>query len=70
MATMQLRVEGMDCGGCARAVEIALQTVPGVLRARVDLAGNTADAEVGDTVTPQQLIAAVEKAGFQAEIAG
>ena len=33
----ELRIEGMDCGNCARAVTEALQAVSGVSRSVVDL---------------------------------
>jgi Cu+-exporting ATPase len=37
-----LRVDGMTCGNCARQVTDALQKVPGVLAAPVDLTAATA----------------------------
>jgi P-type Cu+ transporter len=61
-----LAVEGMTCGGCARAVESAIGQVPGVLSARVDLAAKRARVE-GVNLDPAKLAEAVEDAGFSAQ---
>lgn len=57
-----LRVTGMTCGGCARAVERAAASVPGVRAARVDLAAGTLTVE-GD-VAGGAVGAAVRDAGY------
>lgn len=62
-----LAVSGMTCGGCANAVSRALSQVPGVVEARVDLA--TARATVTGTARPEDLIRAVEAAGFAGGLA-
>jgi len=64
----ELRIEGMDCGNCARAVTEALQAVSGVSRSVVDLRGATARTywlpeQIPD---PARLIAAVKQAGYRA----
>ena len=69
MDLVKLRIEGMESSGCARSVEHALQLVPGVLRVRTNLVEGTADVEKADTVTAQQLIDAVQKAGYTARVA-
>jgi len=68
MELVKLKVEGMERSGCAHTVEHALQLVPGVLSVRADLADGTADVEKAETVTAQQLIDAVEKAGYTARV--
>ena len=67
----ELRIEGMDCGNCARSVTEALQGVPGVSRSVVDLRGATARAYwmPGQTPEPARLIEAVKRAGYQARLA-
>lgn len=39
----QYRIAGMDCGSCAITLESALQSIPGVLRARVSVTTETAE---------------------------
>lgn len=64
--SMQLLLSGMNCASCVSKVQTALQNVPGVEIARVNLAERS--ALVSGNVTPQALVAAVEKAGYGAEI--
>ncbi len=61
-----LTISGMTCGGCANAVIRALSGVPGVAKARVDLASGC--ATVTGTARAADLIRAVEAAGFGAEL--
>ncbi|HVC30324.1 MAG TPA: heavy metal-associated domain-containing protein [Steroidobacteraceae bacterium] len=62
-----LAISGMTCGGCANAVSRALSQVPGVAEARVDLAAGR--AAVTGTARPEDLIRAVEAAGFAGGLA-
>ena len=64
--TIRLRVEGMGCDGCVTSVARALQAVPGVTRAEVDLARGTAEVEALPAIEPARLIAAVDAAGYEA----
>ena len=60
-------VGGMTCAVCASRVERALNAVPGVLRARVNLALERADVVFGpDQATLRHLTDAVRRAGYQA----
>jgi len=63
MATKALKIDGMSCGHCVKAVTMALQDVPGVdvTDVKVGLATIVADDAV---VTPAQLAQAIEEAGF------
>ncbi|MFN8608455.1 MAG: heavy metal translocating P-type ATPase [Vulcanimicrobiota bacterium] len=61
-----LEVKGMHCASCVGRVERALSKVPGVELAVVSLLGEKASIQASPEVTGQQLVAAVEKAGFQA----
>ncbi len=71
MATIKLRVSGMTCGHCQAKVEKALQGTAGVYSAVVDLQGGEAEVDFeDDSVTTGQLVAAVEKAGYGAKLAG
>jgi copper chaperone len=71
MATLKLRVTGMTCGHCQMKVEQALKQTAGVYSAIVEL--ETGEAEVDfddDAATTGQLVAAVERAGYGAKLAG
>jgi P-type Cu+ transporter len=66
--TTELNVSGMTCASCVGRVEKALLSVPGVLKAEVNLATETARVKAIANATPAALIAAVEKAGYEASI--
>ncbi len=71
MATLKLRVSGMTCGHCQMKVESALKRTAGVYSAIVEL--ETGEAEIDfndDSTTTDQLVAAVEQAGYGAKLAG
>jgi heavy metal translocating P-type ATPase len=62
-----IAIQGMTCASCVARVERALQAVPGVTLAHVNLA--TESALVRGVADPAALIAAIGKAGYQARIA-
>ena len=62
--SIQLSIEGMTCSGCVKAVTRALSKVPGVTDVAVDL--DAGQARIIGRVNPQNLVAAVEQAGFGA----
>lgn len=65
--SLRLKIGDMTCASCVSRVEKALQQLPGVLSAEVNLATETAEVRfTGGAVTPPQLMAAVEKAGYRA----
>ena len=65
---LTLTISGMSCASCVGRVEKALRAVPGVLEATVNLATEEAHLRVIDGVVPTEgLIAAVSKAGYQAQ---
>lgn len=64
---IQLNISGMSCASCVGRIEKALAKVRGVEQASVNLASETATVS-GFSLVPQQLIAAVEKAGYQASL--
>lgn len=68
MSDTTLQITGMTCGHCAMSVTKALQQVPGVNAAEVDLAQGT--AVVHGAAASEDLIAAVKKAGYQAALKG
>ncbi|WP_292288975.1 heavy metal translocating P-type ATPase [Marivita sp.] len=67
-ATHRLSISGMSCASCTGRVERALQDVPGVLSANVNLAAQTANVRVLDgAVTPDLLAKTVTEAGYPAK---
>lgn len=62
-------IAGMTCASCSGRVEKALQKVPGVTTATVNLATEKAHVSASSAVTPDMLIAAVGKAGYEASLA-
>lgn len=70
MKDLTLEVTGMKCDGCARNVEAALKEVAGVRRAEVTLDEERARLAVEDSVDEPDLVRAVDRAGYQARIAG
>lgn len=68
MATVTLKIMGMSCGHCERAVENALRRVDGVWEARVDLASGRASVDYDETRTDvRALVGAVMDEGYTAE---
>ena len=63
-ARLDLPISGMTCAACAARIEKVLNRLPGV-EASVNLAAERArvDLQAGET-TAQQVVAAIEKAGF------
>jgi copper chaperone len=71
MANVKLRVTGMTCGHCQAKVEQALKGVGGVYSAIIDLPDGEAEVDFDDdSVTTDQLLAAVARAGYRAKVAG
>ncbi|MDG3066620.1 heavy metal translocating P-type ATPase [Thauera mechernichensis] len=63
---LELDIEGMSCAACVGRVEKVLQRVPGVVTANVNLAARKAHVEFAGSVPTAALVAAVQKAGFDA----
>ncbi|ABD56768.1 heavy metal translocating P-type ATPase [Jannaschia sp. CCS1] len=65
-ARLMLAVPGIHCGGCISGVERALQVLPGVHDARVNLTLRRVAVEADLDVEVETLCAALEDAGFEA----
>ncbi|MDO8606367.1 MAG: heavy metal translocating P-type ATPase [Phaeospirillum sp.] len=69
-ASLSLPIKGMTCAACSTRLERVLGKVAGVDRALVSLAAERADIRYDPTLTrPEQLVEAIVKAGFQADLA-
>src|SRR6185437_16249396 len=65
----ELAISGMTCATCALRVERALSAVPGVARAEVNLATHHGAVEgIAGALRPADLVAAVRRAGYEAEL--
>lgn len=67
MNTIELSIDGMTCASCASRVEKKLNKIDGVT-ATVNFATEKARVQFGDNVSPDQLVTAVESAGYQAAL--
>ena len=67
MTSVELSIGGMTCASCAARVERKLNKLDNVT-ATVNFATEKARVEFGHEVTPEQLVAAVEAAGYQARL--
>ena len=64
----QYNVTGMSCAACSSRVEKAVSKVPGVTACSVSLLTNSMGVE--GSVSPEEIIAAVENAGYGASVKG
>lgn len=70
MEQATLKVTGMTCQGCVRSVKRVLEAVPGVAGAEVSLERNEAVVAFDPArAQPEQLVAAVARAGYEARAA-
>ena len=67
--SVELLLGGMTCGACANRIERTLNKIDGV-HAMVNYATEKASVTLDGTATVDDLVAAVERAGYTAEILG
>ena len=63
-------VTGMTCSACVAHVEKDVKKVKGVKKVNVSLINNSMTVDFEDTITPQDIVSAVEKGGYGAKLAG
>ncbi len=66
MENLTLSIEGLTCAGCVRRAENALNGVPGVASAQVNLANESAALSVEDRTALGGAVAALKAAGYPA----
>jgi len=59
-----LTIEGMSCEHCAAAVKEALESIPGVIEAEVDLDNGFARASLDYEVADDLFNSAIDDAGY------
>lgn len=68
MKEITLNVQGMSCNHCVQAVEGAVNELPGIERALVDLKENNVAIQYDeDTVNIKQITEAIEEQGYDVE---
>jgi copper chaperone CopZ len=70
MDIIRLQISGMSASGTPGGAEAALREVAGVLSVHAEVGGRSLDVHVAPSVTADELIAAVERAGYVATLAG
>jgi copper chaperone len=69
LSTVELKVDGMTCSGCAVSVRNALLETPGVVSAEVNLESALAKVQYDAArVSTAKLVEAVNKTGFKASL--
>jgi len=65
METVQLKVDGMTCGGCVNSIQNALGSRDGVAKAKADLDAKLVTIEFDPALIQRNgLVEAIEDAGF------
>ncbi len=65
MEQVELKVDGMTCGGCVKSIQNALSNRDGVSKAEADLESKTVSIEFDAGIIQRDgLVKAIEDAGF------
>ena len=67
MAEKEIKVVGMHCPSCVKAVELCLKDVDGIEDAKADLDSGITKITMSDDVNDADIAEAVEEAGFNVE---
>lgn len=75
LVTAEFRVEGMTCGGCAMATEMAVEKLEGVESAEAEYLGEEESGRCTVTYDPSalgtsEIAAAIERAGYEPSLTG
>lgn len=67
MTTEVIKVQGMSCGHCKKAVESAVSSLPGVSDVEVDLSAGSAKVTYDESkVKPAAIRESIQEAGYEA----
>ena len=67
MAEKEIKVVGMHCPSCVKAVELCLKDVDGIEDAKADLDSGITKITISNEVNDADIAEAVEEAGFNVE---
>lgn len=70
MDVVRLELSELAAPDNLAAIEAAIREVPGVVSVHADPAGHAVDVQIAPTVTGDEIVAAVERAGYVATVAG
>ncbi|MFW6127457.1 MAG: heavy-metal-associated domain-containing protein [Thermodesulfobacteriota bacterium] len=62
---MEITVKGMSCGHCAAAVTKALEELPGVSQAQVDLSNGRVIFESDNPIPREELARTIKGTGYE-----
>ncbi|MGH8727944.1 MAG: heavy-metal-associated domain-containing protein [Burkholderiales bacterium] len=66
MKSLEIKIEGMHCNGCASTIEALLTREPGVKAANISYAARKGEILYDPgTTNPERITAAIEKAGYR-----
>ena len=63
---LHLRIQGMHCAGCERAIENVVSSIPGVKSVKAELITGRATIS-GDGIVGDDVLQAISRAGYQAQ---
>jgi copper chaperone len=63
MATLELTVQNVKCGGCASAIQEGLTSLPGIERVEVDISSSQVHIE-GDPLDQDAITAKLAELGY------
>ena len=70
MATIDLKTGGMHCSSCSMLIDMTVGDLPGVASAQSDYAKGKTRVEYDPTqISPDEIITAIEQAGYTARLA-
>ena len=70
MEAIDIKTSGMHCGSCQMLVEMSVSELPGVQKTDVDMASEITHVEFDPAqVSAEQILAAIQGAGYGAEVA-
>ena len=64
MASIELSIQGMNCGHCVKAVQTAIAAQPGIVSSDVKI-GSASVSFDGSLTTREKIAQAVEEEGFK-----
>ncbi|MBI5071458.1 heavy metal translocating P-type ATPase [Candidatus Falkowbacteria bacterium] len=67
---IKLKIIGMHCGSCEKIIEMELRDIPGLKSAKINFQSGEGEVIVSEEVSDEQIIKAVEKAGYSVNIIG
>lgn len=66
---VKIKIEGMSCGHCSKAVHNVIAELPGVQNAKVDLDSASAVVEFDEKViSPERIVEAVNQTHYSASL--